>query len=92
MLMSLNYVGSLTIAAGATEGIFAGTSQTATPAKITLFGLPDAGGVVQSESSAGTGAQVPVGNGTFEVGGAEVYLTNTTAASLTFEVRIASIS
>lgn len=91
-MSSLNYVGSLTIAAGATVGVFTGTSQTAAAANLTLANVPDNGGLVQVNSSAGTGASIPLQNGTIQVGGAEVYLKNTTSASITFQVRIHSLS
>lgn len=86
-----NYVGSITVNAGATVGLFATTGVTAIAAVVTIFESPGAGMLAQVNSSAGTGTAVGAA-GTFQVGSAEVYIHNPTSSNITAAVRIASLT
>jgi hypothetical protein len=90
-MAATNYVGSVTLAASTTVGLFATTSITATAGVFEIFG-GGASGLVQVPSSSVSTPTYPVTGGPFAAGGAELYIRNTTASSITFSVRFASTS
>lgn len=92
-MAALNFVASLTVAAGATVEVFTAASpaQTATAGQLTFSGVSATyAGIVQVTSSAGTGSQFPISDGSYLTGGVAFYVKNTSAVSATFVVRFAS--
>lgn len=86
-MAALNFVATVTVTAGATVGLFAGSSQTPTAGSFYLRGVPS--GVVACNSG-GTGANMPLKNGSWPTGGAEFYVKNTSSATATISLVFAS--
>lgn len=86
-MAALNFVASVSVAANAITGLFAGSSQTATAGTFYIREVPS--GLVACNSG-GTGATMPIEDGRYPTGGAEFYVQNTTAATANLAVMFAS--
>lgn len=91
-MADINFVGSVTVAANTTVELFTATSVTAAAGNWTFFSMPEAGGLVQVDTSGSATGQVqyPLSEGTVHVDAASFYVANVTASSITFDARFTS--